>query len=184
MAPVIRTSRLACSPIRAMLPAMGDLATTKLPLVEASLRRWRAIYLWITIGGVVLTALLGLYLHGGGQLEGPAIAFSLFAPGVLVIGLVLLIPRLSIQRSPVVRALAEEPHRVRRIGLKRTESTVAGARAAAYSWVVIELEHRANMELLVRSADVRAVVEEIRRVAPAARFDPRWSVERLDLRIR
>ena len=120
----------------------------------------------------------------GGELKGYVISFAVVGPVLLLIGLVLLVPRLSIRGAPILRALSEYPERVKVIGLKRTESTVAGAKTAAHSWIVLEIDSRENVELLVRSADVQAVVAEIRRVAPNAKYNPRWDVQRMDVRIR
>ena len=169
---------------RATLGEMGEAVPAELPLIESNLRRWRAIYLWVTAAGAVLTAALGLYLQSGGELKGYVISFAVVGPVLLLIGLVLLVPRLSIRGAPIVRALSEYPERVKVIGLKRTESTVAGAKTAAHSWIVLEIDSRENVELLVRSADVQAVVAEIRRVAPNAKYNPRWDVQRMDVRIR
>ncbi len=162
---------------------MGD-AKSDFPLIEANLRRWRAIYAWIVAGGALLTGLLGLYLYGGGELEGPAIAFAMFAAGMLLLGIILLVPRLSIRGSDVMLTLEEEPDNVIRVGLKRTESEIAGARAASYSWIVIALRNRADIEFLVKRDDIPGVVAEIRRVAPDAELDPRWRVQRTEIRIR
>ena len=34
---------------------MGEAVPAELPLIESNLRRWRAIYLWVTAAGAVLT---------------------------------------------------------------------------------------------------------------------------------
>ncbi|MBK8999029.1 MAG: hypothetical protein IPM35_25175 [Myxococcales bacterium] len=154
-----------------------------LDLLEDNLRRLRAIYVGVTAVGVALSVALAGYVYAGGELEGPVIVFAVLGPGVLLIGLALLLPRLRVTGSKIVRTLLERPERVVRVGLERTESTIAGARAASYEWVVLELGDRTRLRILVREGDLRGVLAEIRRCAPQATFDERWAVQRTDVSI-
>jgi hypothetical protein len=154
-----------------------------LDLLEDNLRRLRAIYIAVTAVGVVLSLAFVLYLQSGGELEGLAIAFSMIGPAFTVIGLALLVPRLRVESPRIVRTLVEEPERIARIGLKRTESTIAGAQAASYEWVVLELTDRSKLEILVRQGDLQAVLTEIRRRAPDAELDKTWHVHRTNVHL-
>lgn len=165
---------------------MNDEPAADLPVLKANLRWRRAIYAWITAGGAVLCGGLALYLQNGGELEGPAIAFAVVCGGMLLIGAALLVPSLKVDGASVVRVLTERPGDVLRVGLKRTESNIAGVDAASYEWIVVEVGTPDRLddrfEVLVKQRDLGAVLAEIRTRAPDAEFDRRVNVERTNVR--
>ncbi|HMR06229.1 MAG TPA: hypothetical protein PKA88_10630 [Polyangiaceae bacterium] len=164
---------------------MGD-SVPELAVLKANLRWRRSIYLGITIAGGLLCVPLALYLGTGGELEGAAIAFATLAPGALLIGLALLLPNSRVESSAVVRLLRERPQAIRRIGLKRTESNIAGVDAARYEWIVLETGTKDRvddrLEVLVKQQELRTVLAEIRACAPDADFDRQVDVQRLKVR--
>jgi hypothetical protein len=125
-------------------------------------------------------------LQTGAEVEGPVIAVAVASGGMLLVGLALLLTNMRVDSARVVRVLGERPGDVVRVGLKRTESNVAGVDAASYEWIVLDvgtadrLDER--LEVLVRQRDLRSVLGEIRACAPSAKFDNQVFVQRTELR--
>ena len=166
---------------------MTDEPASDLRVLKANLRWRRAIYAWITAGGAVLCAGFGLYLESGGEFEGPAIAVAVVCGGLFLGGVALLIPNAKVESAGVVRVLQERPGDVRRVGLKRTESNIAGVDAARSEWIVLEVGTKdrldARYEVLVKERDLGPVLAEIRDCAPDAKFDKLVRVERMKVRL-
>jgi hypothetical protein len=151
--------------------------------LRANARRLRAIYAWLTLAGVAGCGLLGAYLGSGEKLEGPAIAVAVVVSGLALIGGGMLLMRWRWD-AQILRTLLREPQRIARVYRKETETTVHGATAARYHWLVLELTDGTRLDVYSSAEDLERVLAEIRRCAPDAHYDGAWLKERMNLRLR
>ena len=151
--------------------------------LRANAKRLRAIYLWLTLAGIAGCALLGAYLGSGEKLEGPAIAVAVVVAGLALIGGGMLLARWRWD-AQILQALLREPQRIARVYRKETETTVHGATAARYHWLVLELTDGTLLDVYASADDLARVLAEVRQCAPDAHYDGAWIKERMNLRVR
>jgi hypothetical protein len=156
---------------------------TPLTSLRANAKRLRAIYLGLTLAGVAGCGLLGAYLGSGEKLEGPAIAVAVVVAGLALIGGGMLLMRFRWD-AQILRALLREPQRIARVYRKETETTVHGATASRYHWLVLELTDGTCLDAYASADDLERVLAEVRQCAPDAHYDGAWIKERMNLRVR
>ena len=121
-----------------------------------------------------------MYVGVGGEVDGPMIAVGILVVCVAAMGLGLLVLRTRVD-AKIGRILRTDAGSIARVFPKQTESSMRGETVARYTWIVLQLRDGSELDVYA-SSDFARVLEEIRRHAPDAEYDPQWRTERLDLR--